>query len=191
MIKKIDDAKKKLKNSFAYIYKTKHKYMRPKSLLVILIAITIISLFNTCKKYPENTLWFKTPYSAINFTHIKNYTIDGIDSIPMWNTIYNTPPYGGFPAHNELWDITAFSWRVDTKINEIYSDLGAGSFHLFNNKKELYMFFKMYTGIDGQIPKNNIFYSEESNWKIIKLTKDGNLKIQRTYNNKVYEIEFN
>ena len=40
-------------------------------------------------------------------------------------------------------------------------------------------------------PKYNLFYTVESNWKILELTKSGTLRIQRTYNNKVYEIQFN
>jgi hypothetical protein len=39
-------------------------------------------------------------------------------------------------------------------------------------------------------PKYNLFYNVESNWKILKLTKSGTLRIQRTYNNKVYEMQF-
>ena len=37
----------------------------------------------------------------------------------------------------------------------------------------------------------NLFNTEESNWKILKLTKSGTLRIQRTFNNKLYEIQFN
>ena len=40
-------------------------------------------------------------------------------------------------------------------------------------------------------PQFNIFYTNESNWKILKLTKSGTLRIQRTFNNKVYEMQFN
>ena len=72
--------------------------MKTKAILINLIVITIISLFTTCKKYPENTLWYKTPASAIESSgglNLKGFTVDGVDSIPMINTIFNNPPYNG------------------------------------------------------------------------------------------------
>lgn len=54
------------------------------------------------------------------------------------------------------------------------------------------MYFKMEDkGHNLPKPIHNIFYSNESNWKILKLTKSGTMRIQRTYNGKVYEMEFN
>lgn len=49
------------------------------------------------------------------------------------------------------------------------------------------MFFYM----SDSAPPNNIFVTIEGNWRVLKLTGKGDLRIQRTYNNKVYEIEFN
>ncbi len=163
--------------------------MKTKVLLTSLIVITIISLFTTCKKYPENTLWFKTPSSAISSGYLKGFTVDGVDSLPMFNAILNNPPYGGFNPHTDLWDITTFFWRFDKE--GINSSFGSGSFHLFNNKKDIYIYFQMNDGLNGLPVNYNIFYTNESSWKILKLTKNGDLKIQRTYNNKVYEMEFN
>jgi hypothetical protein len=51
------------------------------------------------------------------------------------------------------------------------------------------MFFVMDDFPGGPVTYN-FFYTRESNWKILKLTKQGELKIQRTYNNKIYEMEF-
>jgi len=39
--------------------------------------------------------------------------------------------------------------------------------------------------------KKHIFLTKKSAWKILKLTKTGTLKIQRNYNGKTYEIQFN
>ena len=35
--------------------------MKTKVILTSLALIAILSLFTTCKKYPENTVWFKNP----------------------------------------------------------------------------------------------------------------------------------
>ena len=170
--------------------------MKTKAQLTSLAVIIIISLLTTCKKYPENTLWFKTPTSAIESggVYLKGFTIDGVDSLPMFNAIFNNPPYGGFPPPSigEFRDITKLTWYFDHRESEmeINTNWGQGEFHFFNHKKELYIFFLMYDDINGLPVNYNFFYTRESNWKILKLTKQGELKIQRTYNNKVYEMEF-
>ena len=59
--------------------------MKTKAILTSLAVITIISLLTTCKKYPENTLWFKTPASALasNGVNLKGFTVDGADSLTL------------------------------------------------------------------------------------------------------------
>ena len=164
--------------------------MKTKTLLASLAVITIISLLTTCKKYPENTLWFKSANSAFKSGNLTAFTVDGIDSIPMWNTFFNTPPYGGFavPASNSPYDILTVFWRIDKGVIE--SGFGTGSYHFFNNSKDIYIYFRMYDDIYNHPQTYNIFYSAETTWKILKLTKSGTIRIQRTYNNKVYEMEF-
>jgi hypothetical protein len=168
--------------------------MKLKILSILLFAIAIISLLTTCKKYPENDLWFKSPESAFKSGYLTAFTVDGEDSIPMWNSLYNTgpdyngywPPNSGFPF--EMKEI--FFQVVSGKTIESY--IGSGSFHFYDNKKYLYIYFKMEDkGHNLPKPTHNIFYSDESTWKILKLTKSGTMRIQRTYNGKVYEMEFN
>jgi len=166
--------------------------MRSKSLLIILTVLIIISLFTTCKKYPENTLWFKSPASAISSGYLRAFTVDGADSLPMWNAIYNTPPYNGYssPPPNTQYDISTVIWNFNASSSEIQSDFGSGSFHFFDHKNQIYFFFRMNEDLNYPPPKYNLFYTVEGNWKVLKLTKSGDLKIQRTYNGKVYEMEF-
>ena len=167
--------------------------MKTKALLTSLIVITIISLFMSCKKYPENTLWFKTPNSAIGQCHLIAFTVDGDDSIPMWNRIYNTSPYNGYspPPPGTQRNISDATWDFHYRASdEFLTDFSSGSFHLFDHKKQIYIYSRMDVTSYLPPPTYNLFYTAESNWKILKLTKDGNLKIQRTYNNKVYEMEF-
>ena len=169
-----------------------------KKLTIIYILVISSLILITCKKYPENTLWSLSPEGAFIGGNITAFTVDGVDSIPMWNAIYNNAPYNGLPAPSPAgssYDIKSFYFTVNHK-KVLTSDLGYGEFHFFNNDKYLYIYFKMdlfYTSNpwNNPPPKYNIFYTVEGNWKILKLTKSGALRIQRTYNNKVYEIQFN
>ena len=168
--------------------------------IICSLCLLLIGL-NSCKKYPENNLWFISPENA--FTGLKNitdYTVDGIDSLPMWDALYNTgPDYNGYwPAVSGYpFIMKKINFGIISKATDGYeagsidSYIGRGSFHFYNNKKYLYMYFKMDNkGHNLPIPKYNFFYTEESKWKILKLTKNGTLRIQRTYNDKVYEIQF-
>ena len=167
--------------------------MKTKAILTSLAVITIISLLTTCKKYPENTLWFKSPNSTLGRSYLNAFTVDGVDSMPMWNRIYNTPPYNGYtpPPPNEPYDIKGtvvdFHYRGT---DEFLTDFGLGSFHFFDHKKQIYIYSRMDVTSYLPPPTYNLFYTSESNWKILKLTKNGDFKIQRTYNNKIYEMEF-
>ena len=162
-----------------------------KKLTITCILVISSLILITCKKYPDNDLWFKSPESAFQSGELTAFTVDGADSIPMWNKIYDTYPYNGFPAQTTQFNISDNFWRVDNKYKIIESAFGDGSYHFFSNKKYIYIYFKMAVLTNNQAPKYNIFYTAESTWKILKLTKSGTLRIQRTYNNKVYEMQFN
>jgi hypothetical protein len=168
--------------------------MKLKALLTILIVITIISLLTTCKKYPENDLWFKSPESAFTYGNLRAFTVDGVDSMPMWNALYNTgPDYNGYYPPGQGGPLNATDIVLQVTGNKLGSQIGSGSWHFFSNKKYVYIFFEMEEKTNRfppALPKYNLFYTRESNWKVLKLTKSGDLKIQRTYNNKVYEMEF-
>ena len=169
-----------------------------KKLTITCVVVIISFTLMTCKKYPENTLWSLSPEGAFIGGNITAYTVDGADSIPMWNTIYNTAPYNGFTPPTPTgfsYDFKTFLWKVPHE-KTLTSEFGNGEFHFYGNKKYLYIYFKMdlfYTSNpwNNPPPKYNIFYTNEGNWKILKLTKSGTLRIQRTFNNKVYEMQFN
>ena len=164
--------------------------------IVCSLCLLLIGL-NSCRKYPENNLWFISPEKAFDSSRrLTEYTVDGADSLPMWDALYNTgPDYNGYwPADSSnpfIMKNIIFRIGDEAKDKTIASYIGSGSFHYYNNKKYLYMYFKMDNkGHNLPIPKYNFFYTEESKWKILKLTKNGTLRIQRTYNNKLYEIQF-
>lgn len=44
-------------------------------------SLLLVLLFSSCKKYPENTLWFRTATNTIMTTwKLDQYTVDGTDS---------------------------------------------------------------------------------------------------------------
>ena len=49
-------------------------------------------LFTTCKKYPENTLWFKNP-KKLTFVcgKMTAYIVNGIDSLPYLDAYFKEP----------------------------------------------------------------------------------------------------
>ena len=152
----------------------------------ILASLLLVMLFTTCKKYPENNLWFKSPEKAFKGGEIIAYMVDGIDSIPMWNTIYSTAPYNGYGTN-----ITVENFIFNTKGNVLLdSNIGGGSFHFFNHKKYISISFTMTNNPWNPQPQYYFFGTKDSDWKVLKLTSNGDMRIQRTYNNKVYEIEF-
>lgn len=154
--------------------------------VVLVISYFILTNLTSCKKYPDNDLWFVSPESAFKGGNITAYTVDGVDSIPMWDAIYSNPPYNG----GSKYKVSDFIFTINHK-GELGSNIGGGSFHFFNNKKNIYIFFIMTNNPWNPYPKYNFFNTREGNWKIIKLTKRGTFRIQQTYNNKVYEIQFN
>ena len=162
-----------------------------KRLTIICILVISSLILITCKKYPEDTLWLVSPESVLKGEHhLSAFTVDGIDSLPMWDALYTTPPnYNGYKGLSRATEIYMNDVEKDGGI--FSSQIGGGSFHFFSNKKYIYVYFKMTTQLYTPPAKYNLFYTTESNWKILKLTKSGTLRIQRTYNNKVYEIQFN
>ncbi len=168
--------------------------MKTKILLTNLLLVAIISLLTTCKKYPENDLWFKSPESAYTYGNLRAFTVDGVDSMSMWDALYNTgPDYNGYYPPGQGGPLNPSAIVLQVTGGKLSSQIGSGSWHFFNNKKYVYIFFEMEqitNRFPPAIPKYNLFYTPESNWKVLKLTKSGDLKIQRTYNNKVYEMEF-
>ena len=150
-------------------------------LLIVIIGI----LFFGCKKYPENKLWFKNPEKVFKGGKITAYTINGADRMSYFKALYRDFPYNYYgqsiPA---VFDI-AFEYNSSDK--EIKTTYGEGSFTFSETKREIEISFKP---VNVDFGAENIFVGRLS-WKIMKLTKDGVLRIQAKDNFKLYEIQFN
>lgn len=155
-------------------------------LLIGIICVVLVSL-TSCKKYPENDLWFKNPEKTFKGGKLTDFTVNGVDSMPMWERIYTTPPYNGFIYP---FDVRTIEFIYTRERDELSSNIGYGNLQFFNNGKDVSISFTMLTS-GSATSKYNLFYTENSNWKILKLYKGGMMRIQRIYNDKTYEIQFN
>jgi hypothetical protein len=158
---------------------------------ILIISGFVITCFNACHKYPENTLWFKKPEKAFKGGLLTSYKVNGIDSLPMWDSIFNTPPnYNGW---GHPYDIRKayFGYDYTERRGEVNSSIGHGNFAFINKKKDLSIYFDMRAVSIYPEPEYNLFLTKTGTWQILKLTKGGSLKIRRKYNNKTYEIQIN
>ncbi|MBL7896053.1 MAG: hypothetical protein JNK50_12230 [Bacteroidia bacterium] len=159
-------------------------YYKSKSILVFITLVMIVS-FSGCKKYPENTLWFKNAEKVFKGGRITSYSADGQDLMPYYKNLYSTFPYNY--CGQKLDDALSLHFNYDNSNKEISSDLGEGSFKFSKTKKEVAIIFHP---VNEDFGAENIFQARLS-WKVLKLTKDGQLKIRADYNFKTYEIQFN
>ena len=150
-----------------------------------LFIILIGAVFFGCKKYPENKLWFKKPESVFKGGKITSYTINGIDKMEYFRNLYRSFPYNLYGQKIE--DVFDLPFSYDKTNEDFYTDYGVGSLHFSKTKREIEITFEP---VNESYGAENIFVGRLS-WKVMKLTKDGVLKIQAKYNFKLYEIQFN
>jgi hypothetical protein len=159
----------------------------------ILLIIALFLGLVTCKKYPENNLWFKNPYNVdIMPGHITSYKVNGIDSLEFLNSYYMPVfPNSSYPYTKEernIYTEKVKSARVGKVNFEIHTWLGKGSVEWNEDKKSINIFFYQ----DSGYYKKNIFIAKETiKWDIVYLDRKGKkTKIKTTYNNNTYEITF-
>lgn len=149
-----------------------------------LIAVFAV-LFSGCKKFPENTLWFKNPDKVFKGGKITSFTMNGIDQTQIYRDKYKYFPYNYYGSSIDDVYQTVFTFNSGQK--ELSSDIGTGSFKFSETQREVEINFK---------PKNWEYGAESIfigylSWKVLKITADGQLKIQTEYNFRKYEIQFN
>lgn len=142
-------------------------------------------LFFGCKKYPENNLWFKDPKKVFKGGKITSYTMNGLDRMAYFRNLYSTFPYNLYGK--QIPDVFDIPIEYHSGEEEISTEYGKGSLHFSGTKREIEISF---TPINEEFGAENIFVGRLS-WKVMKLTKDGVLKIQAKHEFKTYEIQFN
>ena len=162
--------------------------------IICSLCLLLIGL-NSCKKYPENTLWFKNPEKmTFIFGELTVYKVNGIDSLPFLES------YGLHGSQILLNDIRMYP--TCNYCNNGYSfsfsglvyngahnfSLSSGSFEYVSKGKKI----KIYNQPERLYYSKNIFIESGLEWEIVYLSKkDDKRKIKTTYNGNVYEIQFN
>lgn len=168
--------------------------MKSRRTIYTLLIVFVLLCFTTCKKYPENTLWFKSASKAINADwNLVFFEINGNDSL-----------------NNNVKEISSNKVRftLDNGNNFFLQHLGgsikvegkpafSGFWAISKNKKEIEILFNYdlenYTNQYSCICYNfqNLFavYNEKQTWQIQKLSKN-EFWISTNYNGLKYELHF-
>lgn len=157
-----------------------------KLLKIYLLAFCLGILFLGCKKYPENKLWFKNPEKVFKGGKITAYTVNGIDKMPYFRNLYYYYPYNYFGK--KIDDVFELPIEYSSSSGEIKTEYGKGSLRFSKTKREIEISFTPTNQDNGA---ENIFVNRGASWKIMKLTKEGVLRIKAQYNFITYEIQFN
>lgn len=159
--------------------------MHYKKKIYLLVILSAVLFFQDCKKYPENTLWFKKPEKVFKGGKITSYTMGGLDRMPYFINLYKNFPYNYFGSSIE--NVFDLEFSYDAGSESFSSKIGKGSFRFSSTGREVEISFKPENQTYGA---ENIFIKHLS-WKVLKLTKNGQLKIETDYNFKKYQIQFN
>jgi hypothetical protein len=155
------------------------------SLKAVSLLILITLAVSSCKKYPENKLWFKKPERVFKGGKITMYTINGVDQMPSIRAMYNTFPYNYFgKAIPDVFDLTL---DYESGGGNLTTEYGEGAMTFSKKGKDVTIQFNQKNQEYGAV---NMFVAPMS-WKILKLTKEGQMKIQGLNNYKLYVIQFN
>jgi hypothetical protein len=132
----------------------------------------LLALFSSCKKYPENNLWFKAPKNAmLGKWKLELLTVNGTDST-SYDDVKMYVEEG-----IELLD-------EDIKFKEQYE----GGWKLDQKKKNVSINSASYDQGKLFVPQKNLFRDNQT-WKIEKLSK-GAFWLSVTNGGSKYEIRF-
>ncbi|MFO0321129.1 MAG: hypothetical protein ACK504_01730 [Bacteroidota bacterium] len=175
-----------------------------KSTPIIFINLSIFILvgLSACKKYPENTLWFKNPKNICPVNgYITSYKVNGIDSLDLLNSYYYKGPIPPSYAHKSLvYDVRKEIFETE-KLNNRGLHCARTDFFRrspvnctilcgWDDKHKNITLTVAYT--DEYYFAKNIFIENEHKWEVIYLDKHKKAKIKTTFDNgNTYEITFN
>lgn len=140
-------------------------------------VLLLVLLFTTCKKYPENTLWFRNPEKVFKGGRLQYLKVNNIDSLPFFNSYY------GFNINSEIID-------YDNKTNYLASIHFIGNMTILKKSDKVGLYLHLTSA-----PQNNNKVTDFSiynfcEWQILKYTKTGELKLKTEKNGKTYEVLF-
>lgn len=143
-----------------------------------LILFAAFFIFTTCKKYPENRLWFKNPEKAFKGGRIQYLNVDGADSLTYFSS------YFGFDFRNEFIE-------YDSESNDLNSSHMFGDLSIKKKSKNAYLYLRMNSSVTNYTNSPLFTLNNSTSWEIIKLTRKSALKLRTIKNGKSYEILLN
>ena len=170
---------------------TKHTYIK-----LVTIACILITCFTTCKKYPDNILWFKNPENLAPFNgYIKAYLVNGIDSTEslknyLGSKFYVAAQYGATYDRIAVTESDAKNANRHQPYLKYYAystSQAEFSYKYLSKKKQLIINNNIR---DTSLYKKNLFIEDGLTWDIIQLSRKNkkDFKIKTTHNNNTYEI---
>lgn len=157
------------------------------TLFILSTVFSLGLLFNSCKKYPENNLWFNHPGVILGSRDydrpwlLEYYSVNNIDSTNQ----------DFLKAYKEmgLYMLAGNKKSIEYKCPEII-----GGFIRFHDHKEKYIEFRHASwnynpNGHGYSSQRNIFLNPNIVWKIQKINKSAFWVIGE-FNNLKYEIHF-
>ncbi len=99
--------------------------------------------------------------------------------------LYKNFPYNWYGK--SIQDVFEIPFEHGAGSEDLNTEYGEGTLKFSETKREIEISFQP---VNSSYGAENIFAGNIS-WKIMKLTKTGQLKLQAKYNSKLYEIEFN
>lgn len=169
-----------------------------KIVLLLIFFVSTLLLFTTCKKYkykyPESTYKWGDPAKAENcpfYGKLTAYTVNGIDSLELLNNYFVRSRYPTATIRDCEFKfyITRASSPPDLALEvNIKSEGGAMSTYRYSfsdDKKSLRVTSSLYSF------DKNIFISKDTDWEIVRLSKDDKpFKLKTTLSNgNIYEIQ--
>lgn len=158
-----------------------------KPLKLILLFLLIVLFFTTCKKYPENTLWFRNPEKVLARGAkkpwlLEYYSVNDIDSTSSNYLdafkelgVIIGDPYSSYGLYCE--DIIKGGYRFSKKKKIISFGFAMNNFHSSSST------YPNYTN------QRNIFLQSGQDWQILKLCS-AQFWITTEFNNIKYELHF-
>jgi hypothetical protein len=166
-----------------------------KKMFRLLLLLIVFTIFPTCKKYPETTLWFKNPK---NLTFIMGeltaYRVNGIDSLNLLdryaiaNSQFPKKNIQSYQTCNTCHNGHSFAFGGELGNGTGSRTFSRGSCEYTSKGKKL----KIYNLPDRDYYNKDIFIESGLEWEIVYLSKKNNKrKIKTIYNGNIYEIQFN
>ena len=152
-------------------------------------------MLSNCKKYPENTLWFKNKNKLFIISpsaKLTGYTVNGIDSLQALNTYFawNSNAKDITQTHFDEFSDVHYGNSQTVYFQFSFNYLGRVEYGVNYSKDRKYVSFYYRNSSDTSKPFRKNIFIDDGQWQIMKLDPKGIRKIKKTVNGNTYELQF-